>query len=297
MESQRAPLLHGESLGLVALDSVRPLASRLCSCARRGALPRRAHCYRRVCLSAFARAMLRRPAPYDIRSMDAGGVPRAEIGRPRGGVPEEAQVQLPRRRGVARPAQPSPAARRHPRLPRRAAERALGRRPHRVPPSGRRGEGLPERGGRLPRRAAGGVGRRHVPGLRAGERVARARLRRALPGREADHPLQPRLALPLAGLSLHMRARRPRPQHVMEGHELRQRPRPGVLRPAQAGVLLRRRLVRGDRRGVHGRARRVAGVVQGRQDLGGAGVDDPERVPAVTRLCAVRCTRNRPQSL
>lgn len=27
----------------------------------------------------------------DIRSLDAGGVPRAEIGRPRGGVPEEAQ--------------------------------------------------------------------------------------------------------------------------------------------------------------------------------------------------------------
>ena len=49
----------------------------------------------------------------DIRSLDAGGVPRAEIGRPRGGVPEEAQAQLPRRRGVARPTRPAPAARRH----------------------------------------------------------------------------------------------------------------------------------------------------------------------------------------
>lgn len=232
----------------------------------------------------------------DIRSLDAGGVPRAEIGRPRGGVPEEAQAQLPRRRGVARPTRPAPAARRHHAF-RTARPNELwvtDLTEFRLP--GDAG-GLPERSGRLPRRAAGGVGRRHVPGLRAGERVARARLRRALPGRETGHPLWPRLALPLAGLGLHMRARRPRPQHVAEGHELRQRPRLGVLRPAQAGVLLHRRLIRGDRRGVHGRARRVAGVVQGRQDLGGAGADDPGRALAVARVCAVRWTRNRPQSI
>ena len=83
----------------------------------------------------------------------------------------------------------------------------------------------------------------------------------------------------LAGLDRDLRARRADPQHVAQGDERRQRPRRGVLRPAQAGVLLRRRLDRSVPGGLHGGAGRLDALVPRGPHLPGARLAYPRRAP------------------
>lgn len=111
-----------------------------------------------------------------------------------------------RRRGVARAPQPAAAAGRAAPVPRRAPQRAVGDRHHRVQAAVRR-EALPQPGDRLSRRQAGLV----VGGPQA-HGGARAR-------RGARGPLRQGLPLPVARLDGAVPRARFRPQHVAQGHE------------------------------------------------------------------------------
>ena len=216
-------------------------------------------------------------------------------GGPLGLQAQATALELLRGRGLPGPAEPAAARRRHARLLRPRAERAVGHRHHRVPPPLRR-EGLPQPRRRLLRRAP----RRLVVrpqahggprGLEPGGRVRHARARRA-----AGRPLRPRGALPLARLGRDLRGPRARAVDVAQGLQPRQRAHGGLLRHAQVRVLPPEGLVGRGARGVPLRARRLDAVVQGGARLPGARLAHARRAPQAAGLRGVACTRKRPQS-
>lgn len=229
--------------------------------------------------------------------------PREREGRAqadaRGGAhgQEEApqEVKQLHRRDLAGAPEPAAPRRRHPRLPRRGPQRAVGRRHGRDEAPERR-EGLPEPGGRLLRRQASRLGNRPAALRGRGGRRAREGVRGPAPRGAPLRPQRPGRALPDGVVDREVRVPRPAAQHVPQGHELRQRSGGGLLRPAQAGVLLREGLDRDHARRVRGPARRLDGVVPLGQDLAEAGVDDPGRTPSGDGLRGAGRTGKRPQS-
>lgn len=98
------------------------------------------------------------------------------------------------------------------------------------------------------------------------------------------------------GVDRDMRGRRPDPQHVAQGQELRQRSRRGFLWPVGAEVLPRQGLDWGRGGRVLGDPRRVVAVVPLGAHLAGARLAHARRAPACPRICGVG-TRKCPQSL
>ena len=132
-----------------------------------------------------------------------------------------------RRRGAGQPRQPG--------LPRRGAEPVVGDRPDGVPHP--RGQGLPVACDRLLRRDAGLLDDRNEPERRAGQPDAPRRVLHARRRGASDHPLGPRLPLPVARMDPHLRGAQADPVDEREGLLPGQRGRGGVLRASQAGVL------------------------------------------------------------
>ena len=129
-----------------------------------------------------------------------------------------------------------------------------------------RGQGLPVAGGRLLRRDAGLLDDRHEPERRAGQPDAPRRVLHARRRGASDHPLRPRLPLPVARMDPHPRGAQADPIHEREGLLPGQRGRGGVLRASQAGVLPRARLRRRHHQGVHRTTGRIHDLVPGRED-------------------------------
>lgn len=186
---------------------------------------------------------------------------RSELPHGYAGAPP-APLQQPRRGDRGGPSQPPPpVARRPTRLLGPRPEPALGHRHHGVPPARRLPQGLPVARHRLLRRQARRVVRRDEAHGRARRLEPAGGLRDALARRAPGHPLRPRLPLPLARLGVDLRLRGARQEHVPQGGERRQRPRRGLLRPAQERVLPLPPLGRRGGRGLHRRAGRLDGVV------------------------------------
>lgn len=136
----------------------------------------------------------------------------------------------------------------------------------------------PGRSGRAPRRGS--------PAPRSRRRARPWRLERG-----AGRPRRPRRPPPPAGPDRDLRARRADPQHVAQGHEPRQRPGRGSLRPAQAGALLRRRLGGGLPRRLHAGAGRMDAPVPRGPHLPGARPAYPRRAPGRDGVRGVRLSK------
>ena len=87
------------------------------------------------------------------------------------------------------------------------------------------------------------------------------------------------MPLPLAWMDKDMRGERPGQADAGEGMQPRQREVRGLLRKIEDRVLPRLRLGRDCSRGVHGHARRLPQMVQGCQDKGRSGLQEPHAVP------------------
>ena len=98
-------------------------------------------------------------------------------------------------------------------------------------------------------------------------------------GRPSQDSLGPRLPLPLAGMDKDIRRGRPGQVDAGEGMQPRQREARRLLRKIEDRVLPRLRLGRGCNQGVHGHARRLPQMIQGCQDKGRPGLQEPHAVP------------------
>lgn len=98
-------------------------------------------------------------------------------------------------------------------------------------------------------------------------------------GRSPQDPLGSRLSLSPAWMDKDMRRERPGQVDVEEGVQPRQREVRGLLRKIEDRVLPRPRLGRGHDREVHGHARCLPQMVQGCQDKGRPGLQEPHAVP------------------
>ena len=107
---------------------------------------------------------------------------------------------------------------------------------------------------------------RHEPERRAGQPDAPRRVRHARRRGASDHPLRPRLPLPVARMDQHLQGERVDPVDEREGLLPGQRGRGRVLRASQAGVLPRARLRRRHHQGVHRTTGRIHDLVPGRED-------------------------------
>lgn len=101
-------------------------------------------------------------------------------------------------------------------------------------------------------------------------------------GRQHDHPLGPRRALPLARVDTDLRGERARQEHVREGLQPGQCRVRGLLRPPQERVLLLQGLVGRHARGVHGEARRPPPLLLRGQDKEVPGLAQPEAITAAS---------------